>query len=72
MIAPDGTGSTLCYHALQWHSRMSDFIAHVDSTLLHDLHWPILGLLARHYVEHLEQSQEPAREELLGGNTLRY
>lgn len=30
------------------------FITHVDSTLLHDLHWPILGLLARHHVEHLE------------------
>ena len=30
------------------------FIAHVDSTLLHDLHWPIVGLLARHHVEHLE------------------
>ncbi|HLZ23931.1 MAG TPA: hypothetical protein VKQ30_17600 [Ktedonobacterales bacterium] len=30
------------------------FIAHVDTTLLHHLHWPIVGLLARHYVEHLE------------------
>jgi hypothetical protein len=30
------------------------FIAHVDTTQLHQLRWPILGILARHYVEHLE------------------
>lgn len=30
------------------------FIAHVDTTLLHHLRRPILGVLARHHVEHLE------------------
>jgi hypothetical protein len=30
------------------------FIAHVDTTLLHHLRLPILGILARHYVEQLE------------------
>lgn len=30
------------------------FIAHVDTTLLHHLRWPILAILARHNVEHLE------------------
>jgi hypothetical protein len=30
------------------------FIAHVDTTALHHLRRPILGVLARHHVEHLE------------------
>jgi hypothetical protein len=30
------------------------FIAHLDTTALHHLRRPILGVLARHHVEHLE------------------
>jgi hypothetical protein len=30
------------------------FIAHVDTTFLHHLRRPILGVLAPHHVEHLE------------------
>jgi hypothetical protein len=43
------------------------FIAHVDTTLLHHLRWPILAILARHYVEHLELRYY--LDELLAGGT---
>jgi len=43
-----------CYHTRAMAYPDEQFIAHVDTMLLHHLHWPILGLLTRHYVEHLE------------------